>query len=186
MGFSDLDWPQDCPLFPIHGQVLQYIERYAEDVRHLILFRTQVIDVRLDNEEKWRVRKQEVVPSGDGAVSEETFDAVAVASGHFDVPYVPPVRGMVEFNQAHPEVISHSKYYRKPEHYRGKKVIVVGTSASGVDIGAQIASECKSPLLQSQDTDLCVEAEELPAKVDKPRIDEFIVHDRSVMFADGR
>ena len=186
MGFSDLDWPPDCPLFPTHDQVLEYIQRYAEDVRHLVQFQTQVVDVRKNSENTWQVRKQEIVREGEGENSEETFDAVAVASGHFDVPYIPPVQGMEEFNRAHPGVISHSKFYRKPEHYPGQKVIVVGSSASGVDIGAQIATECKSPLLQSQDTDLCAEAEEQSRLVNKPRILEYVVQDRCVRFADGR
>lgn len=186
MGFSDLDWPKGRPLFPLHDQVLEYIEEYARDVEHLISFRTQVLDARQAEDGRWRVKTQEVVEGGDGAASEDTFDAVAVASGHFDVPYVPPVRGMEDWNRAYPEVITHSKFYRKPEDYAGMKVIVVGNSASGVDIGAQIATTCKAPLLHSLDVDLCAEAEETEARVNKPRIEEYIADERSVRFADGR
>lgn len=186
MGFSDLDWPQDRPLFPTHDQVLQYIEAYAKDVEHLITFKTQVLEVRKGSDQRWRVKTQQVTPDGNGVTSEQIFDAVAVASGHFDVPYIPPVPGMEEWNRAYPEVLSHSKFYRTPENYAGKTVIVVGNSASGVDIAAQIARNCKAPLLHSLDVDLCAEAEEAEARVNKPRIEEFVVKDRSVRFADDR
>ena len=186
MGFSDLDWPRDRPLFPTHDQVLEYIEEYAKDVEHLVSVGTQVVDARQEKGHRWRVKTQQVTPEENAAVSEETFDAVAVASGHFDVPYIPPVSGMEEWNKAYPEVITHSKFYRKPEDYAGRKVIVVGNSASGVDIGAQIATTCKAPLLHSLDVDLCAEAEETQARVNKPRIEEFLQQDRSVKFADGR
>lgn len=186
MGFSDLDWPGERPLFPTHDQVLQYIETYAGDVRSIVSLSTQVVDVRRDGEGQWRVQTRAVTPDESGAVEEERFDAVAVASGHFEVPYVPPVPGMEEWNRMYPEVISHSKFYRRPEDYAGKRVIVVGNSASGVDIGAQIASTCKLPLLHSLDVDLCAEAAETEVRLNKPRIEEFVLQDRSVRFADGR
>lgn len=186
MGFSDLDWPKNRPLFPTHDQVLEYIETYAKDVQHLIAFQTQVVDARQDEDGRWQIKTQQISPGEDAPISAETFDAVAVASGHFDVPYIPPVPGMETWNKAYPEVISHSKFYRKPENYKGKKVIVVGSSASGVDIAAQVATMCKAPLHHSLDLDLCAEAEEMPTRINKPRIDEFILDDRSVRFADGR
>ena len=186
MGFSDLDWPEDRPLFPTHDQVLEYIEMYGKDVEHLVTFQTQVLDARQDSDGKWRVKTQRVTASRDESISEETFDAIAVASGHFEVPYIPPVKGMEAWNKAFPEVISHSKFYRKPEHYAGKRVLVVGSSASGVDIAAQVATKCRSPLLHSLDVDLCAEAEETEASVNKPRIEELLLGDQSVRFADGR
>lgn len=185
MGFSDLDWPEDCQLFPRHEEVMEYIKRYSEDVRHLISFGTQVLDVRLDTNKRWLVKTQEVAHDGRGKIDEQTFDAVVVASGHFNVPYIPSVPGMEAWNKAYPCSISHSKCYRKPEQYAGKKVIVVGNSASGIDIGAQIQTSCKLPLIQSSKSESFLVDEPTKAKVNKPQITSFNSSARCVTFADG-
>ncbi|KAK3654178.1 monooxygenase [Elasticomyces elasticus] len=184
MGFSDLDWPEDCQLFPRHGAVLEYIERYADDIRHLIQFRTQVMDVSLTEDEKWTVKTQDV-SHRDGEVKTETFDAVIVGNGHFNIPYMPQVRGIEEWSKAYPGSITHSKFYRTPEQYAGKKVIVVGNSASGIDIGHQIEQSCKSPLLLSSKSESFLVNAASSTKVDKPPIAEYVIEDRSVRFEDG-
>jgi len=185
MGFSDLDWPEDCQLFPEHEKVLEYIERYANDVRHLIEFRTQVLDVRLTAEKKWAVTVQPVSRGRRDPVIKHTFDAVIVASGHFNVPFIPDVRGFKEWSERYPGSMSHSKFYRTPEAYADKKVIVVGNSASGVDISTQVQEVCKLPLLVSSKSESQFGAESSTDKLDKPRIAEYITERRSVRFIDG-
>ncbi|EMC91058.1 hypothetical protein BAUCODRAFT_126983 [Baudoinia panamericana UAMH 10762] len=185
MGFSDLPWPENCQLFPQHQRVLEYIDRYAEDVRHLIQFRTQVLDIRLTKQERWVVKTQRITQGETGTIEEEEYDAVIVANGHFNVPYIPEVPGIEEWNKAYPGTISHSKFYRRPEEYTGKKVIVVGNSASGIDIGAQIQETCKPPLLLSSKSESFLVNAPSPTKLDKPPITEFIIADRTVRFADG-
>ncbi|WPH01582.1 Hypothetical protein R9X50_00443000 [Acrodontium crateriforme] len=185
MRFSDLEWPEDCQLFPEHEKVLEYIERFADDVRHLVKFQTQVLDVRLLVDKRWAVKSQVLNPTGNGVISEEIFDAVIVASGHFDVEHIPDVPGIREWNAAYPRSISHSKYYRSPEPYANKKVIVVGNSASGIDISAQIQPICKHPLLLSQKSESFLVNETSASKIDKPPIAEYVVENRTVKFADG-
>lgn len=126
MRFSDLAFPEDTQLFPKHETVLEYLKSYAGDVKHLIEFETQVVDVRLlageergkgVEDDKWRVRTRKLVS---GESKEEIYDAVVVASGHFDVPYLPDIPGIKEWNEKYPGSISHSKYFRKPEEFKGK------------------------------------------------------------------
>ncbi|KAI7369575.1 putative flavin dependent monooxygenase [Hortaea werneckii] len=185
MGFSDLPWPEDCQLFPKHQEVLEYIERYSQDVQHLIHFSTQVLNVRLRDDERWSVKTQAVSRDVRGYQDEQVFDAVVVASGHFNVPYIPEVPGIEAWSRAHPGRITHSKLYRKPEHYAGKKVIVVGNSASGIDIGAQIEQVCQHPLLLSSKSESYLSNDPTETKVDKPPIAEFLPEGRSVRFEDG-
>nr|POE51722.1 thiol-specific monooxygenase [Quercus suber] len=185
MGFSDLDWPKDSQLFPRHETVLKYIEKYAEDVQHLISFQTQVRDVRRTSEGRWVVKYQHVERDTEARVKEEIFDAVVVASGHFNVPYIPPVSGLEAFNKSYPGTITHSKFYRKPEDYARKKVIVVGNSASGVDIGAQIQTTCRHPLLMSLKSESYLDVTKSSTRLDKPQITEYLTESRSVRFADG-
>ena len=185
MGFSDLDWPQDCQLFPTHEDVLNYIERYAEDVRHLVRFSTQVVDVRLTSQKQWTVKTQDVSSKDCREVEVETFDAVVVASGHFNVPYIPDVPGIKHWNESYSGAISHSKFYRRPENFEDKKVLLVGASASGTDIGAQIGMYCKKPLLMSSKTEAYLAESDSSSKTEKPPITEYIVKDRTVCFEDG-
>lgn len=50
----------------------------------------------------------------------ESFDAVVVASGHYNVPWIPEIPGLVDFEQKYPGTILHSKHYRDPSKFKGK------------------------------------------------------------------
>jgi cation diffusion facilitator CzcD-associated flavoprotein CzcO len=186
MSFSDLAWPDDFQLFPKHTQVLEYIKTYSREVQHLIQFNTQVVSIQPRDGDKWSVQTQPVTKCGESPIRDETFDAVVVANGHYDVPYIPQVSGIEAWNRAWPDHISHSIYYRKPEHFAGKKVVIVGNSASGIDIGAQISNVCTLPLIMSQKSESYLNAGgNSPRISERPEIVEYIVEDRSVRFADG-
>lgn len=185
MGFSDLDWTDDCQLFPQHGRVQAYLEEYAKDVQHLIEFETQVVTVQPTFDEKWTVKTRKLTPEGEGSEQVQTFDAVVAASGHYNVPFIPDVPGIAEWKEAYPGSISHSKFYRSPRHYAGQKVIVVGNAASGIDIGAQIRRVCRWPLIMSQKSPSYLLTETPEGNQDRPPIAEYIAKDRSVRFQDG-
>lgn len=51
---------------------------------------------------------------------QERFDAIVVATGHYNVPYIPDIPGLVDLNEKIPGLVMHSKQYRDPEHFRGK------------------------------------------------------------------
>lgn len=50
----------------------------------------------------------------------ERFDAVVVASGHFNVPWIPAVEGLEEFESSRPGSVLHSKMYRGRDGFKGK------------------------------------------------------------------
>ena len=185
MGFSDLNWSEDCQLFPEHETVLEYLKSYSGDVRQLIQYETQVLDVRLKDNEQWVVTTQLISNSEEVEPRLHVFDAVVVANGHFNVDYIPSVPGMEEWNKMYPGSISHSMFYRRPEDYANKKVIVVGNSASGLDISAQIAAFCKLPLLQSTKSASFTHLDESTKKLEKPEIVEYMPSGHQVRFADG-
>ncbi|OAP64564.1 hypothetical protein AYL99_00536 [Fonsecaea erecta] len=151
MAFSDQPFPEEEPLFPSHEAVLRYLENYADDIRGLIQFNTAVKDVRLVHDqdsgrEEWDLTAQNLVSK---EVVRRMYDAVVVANGHYTVPYVPAIKGVGDWNKAYPGAIIHSKVYRRPEDFKGKKVLVIGNSASGLDIAAQIGKFCRKPVLLS-------------------------------------
>lgn len=154
MAFADKPFPDTDPLFPSHEAVRKYLEEYAEEVRPLVQFNTAVRDVRCKEpamghgsvQERWELVAEELTAN---KTFVQAYDAVVVANGHYTVPYVPDIKGASEWNAAYPGAIIHSKAYRKPEDFTAKKVIVVGNSASGLDIATQIGKYCKSPVLLS-------------------------------------
>ncbi|KAJ4344030.1 monooxygenase [Ascochyta clinopodiicola] len=187
MGFKNLDWPQDSQLFPKHQTVLKYIEDYGRDIQDTVRYSTQITDVTPicdDPTSSWSVTSRNLRTS---VTTTETYDAVIVANGHFITPYIPEISKIADWNKAHPGLISHSKYYRRPEEFARKRVIVVGNSASGADISNQIADHCTLPLLwSSKSTNLFVSATPTdPRRRELPPIKSFHPSTRGVEFEDG-
>ena len=188
MAFTDDTSLQDHQLFPTRETVIRYLENYAEDVKYLVKFQTQVLDVRRISEEGrnvWQVHFRNLQTE---KISEKTYDAVAIASGHYTVPTLPDIKGIKEWNLANKGVISHSKFYRRPDNFENKKVIIIGNSASGIDICSQIATVSKYPVLISErsESPLSFAAD---YRKSVPQIIEFLPPshgDRAVRFADGR
>ncbi|OAL37987.1 hypothetical protein AYO20_02820 [Fonsecaea nubica] len=193
MAFSDMPFPEEDPLFPSHQAVLRYLDHYADEVRELIRFNTAVIDVlpvkdHGNERERWYLTAQNLLTK---EASQTVYDAVVVANGHYTVPYVPAIKGVAKWNAAYPEAIVHSKAYRRPEVFRDQKVIVVGNSASGLDIAAQIGKYCQKPVLLSSRSVSAFGV--LPGKGYREDVDEIVEflppdHDTSkaVRFKSGR
>lgn len=80
----------------------------------------------------------------------ESFDAVVVASGHYDVPYVPDIPGLQEFYDNPKNTVIHTKAYRSREHFRNKKTIVVGASVSAMDAIQDILLVSDRKIISSQ------------------------------------
>ncbi len=153
---------EDCEIFPSRQVVQEYILQYACDVRHLVRFSTQVTDISLQTplpntpeaipgeqfeiRDKWTVRSTDLLTD---VLRVESYDAVVVASGHYSTPYIPSVPEISAFATEHPGIISHSKTYRTASAFAGKRVVVVGSASSGLDIASQVSAVCASPLIIS-------------------------------------
>ncbi|ETI24232.1 hypothetical protein G647_03601 [Cladophialophora carrionii CBS 160.54] len=199
MAFSDKPFPEEEPLFPSHQAVLRYLEEYADDVRHLIRFSTAVRDVRPavhgdevtdtnEGYERWDLTAEDLKTK---ETMRERYDAVVVANGHYTIPHVPDIKGLKEWNATYPGVVIHSKAYRCPEDYRDQKVIVIGNSASGLDIAARIGKYCQKPVLLSSRSVSAFGT--LPARGNREDVDEIVQflppHEdmqRAVRFKSGR
>ncbi|KAH8596796.1 putative flavin dependent monooxygenase [Bisporella sp. PMI_857] len=183
MNFSDFPFPDAVPLFPSHKIVRQYLEDYSVNIRHLIKFSTQVLDVKPVEGGRWWVTTKEVVS---GKEEQKLYDAVIVSSGHYDDPYLPDIPGLVEWERSFPGSISHSKFYRRAEDYRGKKVVVVGNSASGSDISNEICKVSANPLLISERNSGTLSITQNPSIEIVGEITSFDKDNRSIHFSCGR
>ncbi|KAL2760668.1 hypothetical protein ACRALDRAFT_1059564 [Sodiomyces alcalophilus JCM 7366] len=147
MQYHDQPFPEDSWIFPSRQDILQYVVRYAEDIRHLVKFCFRVDKVSLrqeDGRDQWDVQAASTMTD---ETFTGTFDAVVVANGHYSTPFIPEVEGIEAFNAAHPGVIMHSKNYRVADQFAGKKVVVVGNGPSGLDVARQISEVAARTLL---------------------------------------
>ncbi|KAH6880005.1 hypothetical protein B0T10DRAFT_412343 [Thelonectria olida] len=183
MNFTDQEFPLGTALFPRHEVVLQYLKSYARGLERYIQYQTQVLNVR-KLAGSWEV---EALDLRANQVSRSTFDAVLVASGHFTDPFVPNIPGLVEFHRTCPGVISHSKFYRRPDIYLGKKVVIVGNSASGIDLHAQLSQVAKLPVIISErEKQNPFEPERNTSSATYlPEITSFLTEQRTLRFANG-
>lgn len=120
MQFSDTPFPEGTQLFPSREVVLHYLEEYAEDIKHLIRFAHQVVDVRPKNGSEsrgWEVMTKDI-RNDQSAV--ERFDAVIAANGHCDWPLLPDIEGLDAWIQAYPESLHHSVSYKNAKHFVDK------------------------------------------------------------------
>lgn len=119
MAYTHADFPKDSSIFPHHSIVLQYLQDYGRELEPYIQFETQILDVVKSQgpESPWTVQVKHLLTD---TVTEKEYDAVMVASGHYSEPLVPDIPGITEFNEAYPEALIHSKFYRAAEAYKNK------------------------------------------------------------------
>ena len=113
-------------MFPTRDQVVALLDRHAHEDGIELRLGTAVN--RIDRQPGgWRLR-----------TSAMDIDArqVVVATGNQNTPSVPEWPGMDGFTGE----LLHSADYRNPGPYRGKKVLVVGSGSSGMEIVHDIAT----------------------------------------------
>ncbi|MEM1434498.1 MAG: FAD-dependent oxidoreductase [Pseudomonadota bacterium] len=126
------------PRFPGHAEVLEYLQRFADE-RHLL------------EHIRFNTRVELVTRSGSGwRVDDAPFDAVAVCNGHFSEPDVPEIEGAASF----PGFALHSHSYRSPEllaeqcgSLADKTILLFGVGPSGIDLSRELAKHAKSVYL---------------------------------------
>jgi Flavin-binding monooxygenase-like len=129
--FDDFPMPDTYPDFPSHQQLFAYFTAYARAFRleRHIRLDSRVTHCALDADGRWAVG---VTASGVARV--ETFDAVVVCSGHHREPLIPEYPG--SFTGA----ILHSSAYKRPDRFRGQRVLVVGAGNSAADIAVEVGA----------------------------------------------
>lgn len=132
MAFSDVPFG-DPPAFVGHADVLAYLEAFAEPLRPHIRFGHRV---------------ERLTRTVDGfSIDDETFDAVAICTGHYHLPHVPELDGLETFTGR----VTHSHDYRRPDPFVGRRVAVLGAKSSGVDISAELAGHAEVVWLSARE-----------------------------------
>jgi hypothetical protein len=124
MAYRSYPMPDHLPDYPHHTQIARYFDDYVDHFgfRDDIRFRTEVVRVEPAGE-GWDVTLDDGSTHG--------YEAVFVANGHHWDPRWPDFPG--EFGG---ETV-HSHYYKTPDGYEGKNVLVVGFGNSATDIACE-------------------------------------------------
>ena len=121
------------PSFPPYAVLNNYILGRAEksDVRRYIRFNTAARDIRYSEATgRFTVRSEDL---NEQTSREEEFDHIVVAIGHFSVPNVPSFEGIDRF----PGRVLHAHDFRDALEFKGKRLLIVGSSYSAEDIALQ-------------------------------------------------
>lgn len=157
MTYPGFPFPPSTPLYPNFHYVQAYHADYAENFSlfpHIRLNHSVSSALWVGNSSQgyWDVTLQtgypvEIVPGSSKSIATnnkdeftERFDHLVVANGHNHYPYIPEWAKNEEWLEGRKGRRSiHSIYYRNPQDYVGKRVLVVGAGASGSDVASQIA-----------------------------------------------
>jgi dimethylaniline monooxygenase (N-oxide forming) / hypotaurine monooxygenase len=136
--FSDFPAPEGSPLHLRHDQYISYLAAYATrfELWPRLRFHARVEDVRREGD-RWSLAMH--------AQPREEFDAVVVCSGVHQRPFVPRMPGLESFRGE----VRHAAEYRRPEPFRGRRVVAVGAGESGGEIipsVAEVAASCSVSL----------------------------------------
>ena len=131
--FKEWDWPE---LFTGQAENERYFNHVVDrfDLRKHIRFNSRVISETWDEAtELWTVRTR------DGHVAQARF--LMNATGVLSVPHYPDVPGREDFKG----IAHHTGLWPKePVDFKGKRVAVIGTGSSGVQVIPAVADEVES------------------------------------------
>ncbi|KAL9703670.1 hypothetical protein quinque_007188 [Culex quinquefasciatus] len=148
MGFPDFPIGEQEESFVTAVEVLQFIVNFTDkfELWGCIKFEHHVVRVtRLMDSDKWEVIVKNL-PSN--TYETYQFDFVLICNGHFFKPFIPEIAGSDLFKGRQ----IHSHDYRCPEPFRGKNVVVIGGSHSGVDVAIASAPVANGTVLSHRQT----------------------------------
>ncbi|KAG7192451.1 uncharacterized protein KQ657_001852 [Scheffersomyces spartinae] len=163
MSYAEFPFDDSLPLFPHREDVRKYLNNYSEELKPYVAFNTKVVDVDYVDG-KWQVTSRPVSIETEGGLKRsedegledtvETFDAILLSVGNYDLPYIPEKDGIEEWIAKYPGSIIHTKDYRSPQQVCGMvskegNILVVGNSASAGDLCFQIATQEKRLVYKS-------------------------------------
>lgn len=138
--FSDFPMPEDFPNFLHNSKLLEYFRIFAKnfDLLKYIRFQTTVISVKkcpdFSSSGQWKV-----VTQSHGKEQSAVFDAVMVCSGHHILPHIPlkSFPGIERFKGQY----FHSRQYKHPDGFEGKRILVIGIGNSASDIAVELCKK---------------------------------------------
>lgn len=129
------EWSRD---YPTGSEYLRYLRQIvdAHDIRRRVRFNTEVVRMRwIEADRQWELTLRSRL---DDSTVKRRVDVVVSCAGNFNRPNYPPVAGREDFAG---ESVHTVRW--QPIDLTDKRVAVVGTGASSVQVVAAIADEVK-------------------------------------------
>ncbi|CAM5160758.1 unnamed protein product [Natator depressus] len=149
MCFSDFPIPADFPNYMHHSKVMEYFRMYAEHFNLLkyIRFKTTVVSVTKSADFS-TTGQWDVVTETEGKQESAIFDGVMVCTGHHTNAHLPldSFPGIEKFRGRY----FHSRDYKKPQEFSGKRVIVIGIGNSGTDLAVELSHSAAQVFLSTK------------------------------------
>ncbi|XP_036756983.2 flavin-containing monooxygenase 2 isoform X1 [Manis pentadactyla] len=147
--FSDFPMPEDFPNFLHNSKLLEYFRIFAKtfDLLKYIQFQTTVLSVRrcpdFPSSGQW-----EVVTESQGEEHSAVFDGVLVCSGHHILPHTPweAFPGIERFKGQY----FHSRQYKRPEGFEGKRILVIGIGNSASDVAVELSRKAAQVFISTR------------------------------------
>jgi len=124
--------PRSYGVYVKRDDFISYLEKYSENLEQLIRFGVSARKIRRNGDDSWQVDTDQ------GTINARH---VIVATGPERQPYTPEWPGRETFKG---EFI-HAAEFHHADDYIGKKVLIVGSSNSGVDIGNHLSNVAIGP-----------------------------------------
>ena len=121
---SERTLSQHGPTSPFRHR--ETIRQWVEDIfvrnsnAHLVQYNTTVeLAEKVGSE--WVLTLRECAP-GDttNKWGQERFDSLVVATGHYNVPFIPDIPGLVEYEKRFPGSVRHTKHYGSADEFKNK------------------------------------------------------------------
>lgn len=138
--------PSNNEVFPTLSETHDYLKDFSKPLKDSIKVNIEVVAVyelpptsTKENQELenggWRVIIKDW--NQGGKVEIQSWDVVILASGWTEKEYYPNTKGLEKAKEL--GKVHHAKWYRNPEIYRNKRLIVTGNGNSSNDISAHLA-----------------------------------------------
>ncbi|HEU4513790.1 MAG TPA: NAD(P)-binding domain-containing protein [Nocardioidaceae bacterium] len=142
MEYRTFPMPADLPDYPSHWQIAKYFDDFVDHFgfRDKITFRTEVVKVEplssKDPRQRYAVTLRGRNEYGDPSEPEERlYEHVIVANGHHWDPRWP--EPSFPGSESFPGTQMHAHYYKTPDVFEGRRVLVLGIGNSATDIAVE-------------------------------------------------
>ncbi|ODQ63781.1 FAD/NAD(P)-binding domain-containing protein [Nadsonia fulvescens var. elongata DSM 6958] len=149
MEYHNFPFPKGTSTFPTRNEVFEYLENYSKTIPSDVNIKVNSNVLSLTKKDGvWEVVVENFATL---EISKQYYDGIVLANGHFDVPYIPKVGGLKDWNEKKPGSITHAKYFDEAKLFDNQNVLIIGNSASGIDISTQLSIKAKKVYVSSRD-----------------------------------
>ncbi|KAF5023036.1 hypothetical protein F66182_4920 [Fusarium sp. NRRL 66182] len=175
-------WPKDTKDITGHDNIKSYLQGLGEQfgVDDATVFHTRVEDAKKsDDGSHWNLRTITLLKgNGQPRFIERhwNFDALVVATGHYNLPHIPDTPGLAEWKTHFGDAVIHTKQYRCPEQFAGKTVLVIGGGSSAYDVCRETNETAKKVIRSTRGGDFDLPPSMFPENIEHVgAIDKFML-----------